>query len=164
MAANTNPIYTVTPFVTTAVLMTITVANTSGHGVGTMRDSPAGGATDLIILHKPNQTNDAGSYLAKLRVQAFAGAAAVTMAPAVIRIYITSAATVTAGQATTALDTCLIQEIAVAALATSNTVALPFYEIPFGFALKIGEGLLCSLSVVNTANSGWNVSVFGGYY
>jgi hypothetical protein len=150
MAQNTKPIFSLVPVVGFATL-TGNIGLTRSDGVGTV-------ATDVFKCFTADATN--GSFVSKMRISA-AASASTAMTASVIRIYISS---ITAG-GTTAADTVLYAEVAVAALAASHTSnATNFYEVPFNIALPPSYTILASIDDNCAANTRWQILTFAGNY
>src|ERR1041385_2452304 len=98
MAANTAPIFSLTPNVS-SVTLTTTAANTSSAGGGTV-------ATDIF---KVFTTGANGSFVQKIRFMSVASAANTTGVATTLRVFISSVGS----GATSAADTFLIGEISV---------------------------------------------------
>lgn len=135
MAANVQPIYTVTPDVAWGV---ITTANTAMDGTGTQVTVFTAGAN--------------GSYANKLRIKA-----AGTNVATVLRVFINNGST----NATPANNT-LWDEISLAATTASNTQATQWWELPLGFALPNGYKINCAIGT--TIAAGIAVTCAGGDY
>lgn len=149
-AQNTSPIYTVIPRVGFGTI-TGNVGLTRSDGVGTI-------GTDTFLMFTAEPTD--GSFVSKVRISAAATASA-SMAASVIRIYISS---VTSGS-TTAANTVLYQEVAVAALAAAHTSnSTNYYEVVLNVALPPSYTILASIDDNLTANTRWQFLVFGGDY
>jgi hypothetical protein len=150
MAQNTHPIYSLIPVVSFGTL-TGNIGLTRSDGVGTI-------GTDMFKVFTADATD--GSFVSKLRISA-AASASTSMTASVIRIYISS---ITSG-ATTAADTMLYAEVAVAALAAAHTSnATNFYEVPFNVALAPSQTILVSIDDNLATNTRWQILVFAGDY
>lgn len=150
MAQNTKPIYSLVPVVAFGTL-TGNIGLTRSDGVGTI-------GTDIFKIFTADATD--GSFVSKIRISA-AASASTAMTASVIRIYISS---ITSG-ATTAANTVLYQEVAVAALAASHTSnATNFYEVAFGLPLAPSQTILVSIDDNLAANTRWQFLVFAGDY
>lgn len=150
MAQNTNPIFSLVPVVSFGTV-TGNVGLTRSDGVGTV-------GTDIFLLFTADATN--GSYVSKIRVSA-AATTSTSMTASVLRFYISS---VSSG-ATTAANTVLYQEVAVAALAAAHTSnATNFYEVAFNVPLAPSQTILVSIDDNLAANTRWQFLTFGGNY
>lgn len=150
MAQNTAPIFSKIPVVSFGTL-TGNIGLTRSDGVGTV-------GTDLFKMFTANATD--GSFVSKIRISA-AATTSTSMTASVIRIYISS---ITSGS-TTAADTVLYQEVAVAALAAAHTSnATNFYEVSLNIALPPSYTILASIDDNLAANTRWQFLVFGGDY
>lgn len=150
MAQNTNPIFSLVPVVSFGTV-TGSVGLTRSDGVGTV-------GTDIFLLFTADATN--GSYVSKIRVSA-AATTSTSMTASVLRFYISS---VSSG-ATTAANTVLYQEVAVAALAAAHTSnATNFYEVAFNVPLAPSQTILVSIDDNLAANTRWQFLTFGGNY
>jgi hypothetical protein len=148
MAANTSPIFGLTPVFGQVVIGT---QNTKSDGTGTIGTDIWNGFT----------AGADGAYVAKIRIQPTASVAATALAATTIRIFIS---TVESGATTTA-DTSLYQEITAAAqTAAQTTTATFFHEIILGFAIPANATILFSTHIANNANTAWKATVFGASY
>lgn len=150
MAQNTLPIFSKIPVVSFGTL-TGNIGLTRSDGVGTI-------GTDMFKMFTADATD--GSFVSKIRISA-AATTSTSMTASVIRIYISS---ITSGS-TTAADTVLYCEVAVAALAAAHTSnATNFYEIPVNVALPPSYTILASIDDNLAANTRWHFLTFGGDY
>lgn len=151
MAAGTTPIYTIAPKVGRAIWIAATTANTTNGGVGTI-------GTDMLLCYTAGAN---GAFINRVRIHPIGLVAATATTATVARLYIS---TVTSG-ATTNANTQLFAEVACPAQTTSQTTtATSYIEIPFGIAIAPNETILFSMHHAAAANTGWDVSVFGGDY
>lgn len=143
MAANTSPIFVLTP---KAPSVTITAANTLNNGAGTI-------GTDMFLLHTAGSE---GSWIGRVRF-VVSGAVASTASTATVgRVY---KSTQTSG-ATTNANTHRIDEVAMAAITTDQaTVQTPFYEIQINSFLNAGETLLVSTHHAPAANTSYQATL-----
>jgi hypothetical protein len=139
MAANTSPIFTLTP---RAVTATIAAANTARDGSGTLIDVLTG-ATDGTRI----------DFLTFTSAQATAGASAAR----VQRVYISD---------TSNANIKLISEIVLPAVTASNTAIGATATITFtnGLIIASGQHLYVSQSVFGSAADTTHVLVRGGDY
>lgn len=148
MAANTQPIFTLTPNNSSTVP---TAANTKSDGAGTI-------ATDIFLLLTAGANGD---YVTNIRIMAFASVAATATNATTLRFY---RSTKTSG-ATTSADTHLIFEYALPVItADQTTSAVQIYDFPIERAWNAGETILVSTHIAPAANTGWQVTAFSGSY
>ena len=138
MAANTNPIYTLTPDIQWSPTALI-AANTAKDGTGT-----------VATVFTADATN--GGFVQKIKFRA-AGANGATVA----RIFINNG-----GVNTTATNNVLFDEITLAATSTNEAGAQPPYELPLNIALPPGYKILVTFGTAVT--TGYYISVTGGKY
>lgn len=147
---NKQPIYSLIPVVAFGTL-TGNIGLTRSDGVGTV-------GTDIFKIFTADATD--GSFVSKVRISA-AATTSTTMTASVIRVYISSIGS----GATTAADTVLYAEVAVAALAAAHTSnATNYYEVPFGIALAPSQTILVSIDDNLAANTRWQFLTFAGDY
>lgn len=154
MPNNYDPIYVGIPSSVTPAQLTNSSpsANTRSDGVGTI-------GTDLIKLFTGATTY--GSRVSSIRIMPYATAAATATVATVIRFFLS---TKTSG-ATTAADTWLIWEQAVASQSgASSTVAAYPIDIPFNRVIPPGYTLLVSQHAVQNANTGLQIVPEAGDY
>lgn len=137
MAANTAPIFTLTPESTWGATA-ITTANTAKNGTGTVLNVFTAG------------TN--GSYVQRIRFRP-----AGTNVQTVARVFINNGS-----DNTTAENNILFDEITIAATTNSETTAQSSFEIPLNFGLPAGYKL--NITIGTTIAAGLYVSVIGGDY
>jgi len=138
MAANTNPIYTLSPDIqwgTTA----ITTANTAKDGTGT-----------VLTAFTADATN--GGYVQKIRFRA-AGTNVATVA----RVFINNG-----GTNATAANNILYEDITLPATTNSEVAQLTNQEIILNFALPPGYKL--NVTIGTTVAAGYYVTIIGGKY
>lgn len=146
MAANTSPIFGLTPNVGTIAFGS--AANTKSNGDGTI-------ATDIF---KAWTSGSNGSYVESIRLIPVATTAATNSQATVHRIFIS---TKTSGSTTGGTDTFLIQEVTVAAQsADSSSTGVVFIEIAINKRIASGYTILVSTHVVNNANQNWHATVW----
>jgi hypothetical protein len=149
MAANTNPIFTLTPNIGVAQIGA--TANVKSDGAGTI-------GTDMM---KAFTAGSAGSYVSRIRFNPWASTAATVTVATVIRVFYS---TLTSGTSAST-NTYLLYEFAAAAQTADQTVTATFYiEVPLGFAMPTGSFLHCSSHIINNSSTGWVGIVFGGDY
>ena len=148
MAANTSPIYSLTPKITGTV---VTSANATSDGSGSVGSS-------LYVVYTAG-TN--GSYVSVIRWSATANSPTTTTAT-VGRLFLT---TVTSGQTNPGNNIWLFAEYALAAQAASNASTSTFFiEVPVYKALPAGMLIVASTHASPAANTGWQVVAYGGDY
>jgi len=138
MAANINPIFTLTPR-TTWGTTAITTANAAFDGTGTVLGVFTAAAVN-------------GSYVQKIRFKP-----AGTNIQTVARVFINNGST-----NATAANNIQYDEITLAAITLSQTTAQSAFEIPLNFALPAGYVL--NVTIGTAVAAGWYVSVVGGDY
>jgi hypothetical protein len=152
MAANTSPIFTLTPNVGRVSIGT-TDAQVKSNGTS------AGTGTDNT--RKAFTAGSNGSFVDRVMFFSVASAAATTGVATVLRVYLSTVNS--APSATAATDTFLLGEIAVPAVNSSQTVnAGAPYVIQLGIPIPTGTYILVSQHVAQTTNQNWNAVVFGG--
>lgn len=153
MAANKQPIFTLTPNIGTVRIPT-TTAQVKSDGTS------AGSGTDLV--YKVFTAGANGSFIDRIRFFSVASAAATTGVATTLRAYLS---TVSSPGATTTSDTFLIGEVSVPAINSSNsTNATNYYDINLGFAIPTGRYIHVSQHVAQTTNQAWNALAIGGDY
>jgi len=155
MAANTSPIYSLTPKVSTAVITT-TYAQVKSDGTS------AGSGSDRMVL--AFTAGDNGSYVDCVRFICVANTAATSSVATTLRVYLSTVAAPEAG-ATTSANTHCIGEISVPIVVSSHsTNATNFYEIILNKAIPSGTYIHVSQHVAQTTNQVWKATVWGGDY
>src|ERR1043165_1051806 len=150
MPANTQPVFSLTPNVS-SVTITTTAANTSSAGGGTV-------GTDIF---KVFTTGTNGSFVQKIRFMSVASAAATTGVATTLRIFISSVGS----GSTSASNTFLIGEISVPAINSDNsTNATNYYEFIINAALPTGMFIHAAHHVAQTTTQNWIATCFGGDY
>jgi hypothetical protein len=147
MAANTSPIFSVTPR-TSSVRITSNLA--ASDGTGTV------GST-VFLAFTPGLN---GSYLQRIRFSLSESTMSTASAAATLRVYI---ATTNTGTLTTS-DIFLYQEINAASQTPTTTASSYPIDIPLNFALPSNQYIIVSTSVAPTANTAWVATVIGGDY
>lgn len=146
MAANTTPIYTLTPNIT--VGQTVATANTAKDGTGTVVTVFTAGAN--------------GSRVEKIRFRALG-----TNVATVARIFINNGSTnATAG------NNVLFAEMTLAATTLSEVAALALAEIPnqltvpdgTGFPMVLPMGYKLNVTIGTTVAAGYAITAVGGDY
>ena len=150
MPANTQPIFSLTPNVS-SVTLTTTAANTSSAGGGTV-------GTDIF---KVFTTGSNGSFIQKIRFMSVASSANTTGVATTLRIFISSVGSST----TSASDTFLIGEVSVPAIASDNsTNATNYYDFILNVPVQASRFIHVSQHVAQTTNQNWVATAFGGDY
>lgn len=144
MAANTNPIYTISPDVssngTTGMATTMTTATGDYTGV----------SANHVLAFTADATN--GGYVYKIRFQAIG-----TNTASVARIYINNGST-----NTTASNNSFYGQISLPATTAINTAATVEIDYPLNIALNPGFRIYVGLGT--TVAAGWVPVVIGGKY
>lgn len=153
MAANTQPIWSLTPNVGRVGIPT-TNAQVKSDGTS------AGSGADL--MYKAFTAGADGSYVDRIRFTSVANAAGTTGVATVLRAYLS---TVSAPGATTSSDTFLLGEVTAPAIASShNTNATNYADINLDCVIPSGTFIHVSQHVAQTTNQRWNAMVFGADY
>lgn len=159
MAANTAPIFTITPNVAFVKIAT-TSAVTTSDGVST------GATTNL--LYQVFKAGASGSFVQRIRFNSIANAANITGVATTLRVYISTINTGGANGAvgaTTTANTSVIAEISVPAVVSGNSTNAPVYfEIPLNLQLATTQYLLVGQHVAQTTNQQWQATAIGGDY
>jgi hypothetical protein len=150
MAANTQPIYSLTPKISGTEITTTN--NTISDGTGSVGSS-------LAVVYSAG-TN--GSYVSVIRWSPVATAAGTNTTATVGRLFITS---VTSGTTSPGTNIWLFAEYTLALQsADSSSAATYFIEIPVYKALPANWLIVASLHAVAANNTGWQVVAYGGDY
>lgn len=153
MAANINPIFTLTPNVSFA-----TIVQTSAQ---VKSDGTSAGTAGADIMYLAFTAGANNSYVDRVRFQVVSTAVTNSVAT-VLRAYVS---TVAAPGATTAANTWCCGEISVPIISAGNTTnATNYYDIMLGFAIPTGKYIHVSQAIAQTANQNWIGIVFGGDY
>lgn len=152
MPANTNPIYSLTPNVSSVkITTTAALVRSDGSAVNAI-------GTDQFLAFTSGAN---GSFIQRVRFIPVASAAAVNSVATTLRVFLS---TVNSGTPTAA-NTTLLAEISVPIISTSNsTAAVTYYEIPLNFAVPASRYILVSQHIAQTTNQQWQATVFGGDY
>jgi hypothetical protein len=152
MAQNFNPIYTLTPNVSSSkITTTSTNARSDGGATNAI-------GTDQFVAFT---SGPSGSFVQRVRFNAVASAAAVTSVATTLRVFLS---TVNTGTPTSA-NTNLLAEISVPAISAAGaSAATNYYEIPLNVAIPASRFILVSQHVAQTTNQSWQATVFGGDY
>ena len=150
MPANTSPIWTLTPNVSHADILTAsTNVNTTAPGtVG----------TNCFLAFTSGVE---GSYIQKFRFSFVSTTSVISSVATTLQVY---SSTVNTGTTTTA-NTDLLAIVQAAAQTVSAVTTAPYQiEIPFNFAIPANRFLLVAQSVAQSANSNWQGLAIGGNY
>lgn len=151
MAANTEPIYTLTPHVESCTPVLV-CAGTDGVGYVV-----SGGTVTHYIAFTPGAN---GSFIKEARIKIATTNGTTAVAATDIRFFIS---TVSSG-ATSSANTHFITEVAIPAITPAIATSTPDFIVPLNFALESGKYLLCCTGVVASANTYYKVTTFGGDY
>lgn len=152
MPANTTPIFSLTPNVS-SVKITTTAALVRSDG-----SAPNAIGTDQFLAFT---TGANGSFIQRVRFIPVSSAAAVNSVATTLRVFLSSVNTGTP----TASNTSLLAEISVPLISVANsTNAVTYYEIPLNIQVPSGRYILVSQHVAQTTNQSWQATVFGGDY
>lgn len=148
MAANTSPIFSLTPQIGVGAA---TAANTVGDGGGTI-------ATDIFKVFTAGAD---GAWVSRIRFQAASSAAATNTTATVARVFVSS---ITSG-ATTNANTFLIAEVGLGVVAADHsTNATNPVDIQLNFALPASWTILITNHAAPAANTRWMATVYAGNY
>lgn len=144
MAANINPIYTLTPVNTWA-----SITGVDGNQQGTDAD---------VLLVFTAGTN--GAFIQRLIFQPISTSGSTTTSAAAGRIYLNNGSS-----AGTATNNTLIKEITLAATAVNvaATTAAFGYEVPLNFQIPAAYTIICGITAM-AASTAWQVCAIGGNY
>ena len=149
MAANTSPIYSLTPNISG---IAPTAANTNSDGTGTIGTN----------IFKAYTAGSNGSYVSVIRWSAVGTAAATNTTATVGRIFFSS---LTSGTTSPGNNTFLVAEYSLAVQSTDHaTNATFFIEVPINKALPNGWTVLVTNHAAPAANTAWQAVVYGGDY
>jgi len=150
MAANTSPIWTLTPNVSHADILT-TAVNVNTTAPGTI-------GTNCFLAFTSGVD---GSYIQKFRFSFVSTTSVISSVATTLQVY---SSTVNTGATTTA-NTDLLAIVQAAAQTVSAVTTAPYQiEIPFNFAIPANRFLLVAQSVAQSANSNWQGLAIGGNY
>jgi hypothetical protein len=144
MAANTSPIYTLTPIITWA---SVTAADADQTGVG----------TNALLVYTAGSN---GGFIQRLIFQPISTSGSTTTNAAAGRIYLNNGST-----QGTATNNTLIKEITLAATAvnTAGTSASFGYEVPLNFQLPASYTIYVGVTSF-AASTAWQVCAIAGNY
>lgn len=150
MAANTSPIWTLTPNIG-ATDITNTVANVNTTAPGTV-------GTNCFLAFSSGVD---GSYLQKIRFNFVSTTGVISSTATTLQVYLSSINT----GATSSANTDLITQVQAAAQTVSAVTTSPYLiEIPLNFAIPASRYILVTQSVAQATNANWQAMVFGGNY
>lgn len=153
MAANTSPIFTLTPNVG-RILIPTTNAQVKSDGTS------AGSSNDNLYVAFTAGAN--GSFVDRVRFMSVANAVT-TGSATVLRCYLSTVNS--APSATTSSNTFLLGEISVPAVPSANASnATSPYDIPLGIAIPASTYILVGQHSAQTTNQAWIAVCFGGNY
>ena len=152
MAANTNPIYSLTPNIgEVKIAQSSALVRSDGSAVNAI-------GTDQFLAFTAGVN---GSFVQRIRFIPVSTAAAVNSVATTLRVFLSSVNT----GIPTASNTNLLAEISVPIISVANsTSAVTYYEIPLNIAIPSGNYILVSQHIAQTANQSWQAMVFGGDY
>jgi hypothetical protein len=151
MAANTSPIYSLTPNIKGVA---VTAGNTNSDGTGTV-------STNMFQAYTAG-TN--GSYVSVIRWSAVATTAASATTATVGRIFVCNLPAVSGG-ACNNTNTWLFAEFSLASQSADHTTNATFFiEVPVYKALPSGWAIMVTNHVAPTGSTSWQAVVYGGDY
>ena len=152
MPANTTPIFSLTPNVSSVkITTTAALVRSDGSAANAIR-------TDQFLAFT---TGANGSFIQRVRFIPVSSAAAVNSVATTLRVFLSSVNTGTP----TAANTSLLAEISVPLISVANsTNAVTYYEIPLNIQVQADRYILVSQHVAQTTNQSWQATVFGGDY
>ena len=144
MAANTSPIFSLTPKIGFAK---VTGVDGSADGID----------ADVKLVHTAGSF---GGFVQKLYAQPISTSGSTTTSAAVLRIYVNNGSTVG-----TATNNQLIKEWSLSAIAVNvaATVGVLSYEIPLNFQLPASYTIYAGVTAM-AANTQWNITAVAGDY
>jgi hypothetical protein len=149
MAANTSPIYSLTPNISG---IEPTAANTNSDGTGTI-------GTNIFKAYTAGAN---GSYISVIRWSAVGTAAATSTTATVGRIFVSS---INSGTTSPGNNTWLLAEYSLAVQSTDHSTNATFFiEVPINKALPGGWTILVTNHAAPAANTAWQAVVYGGDY
>lgn len=152
MPANTTPIFSLTPNVSSVkITTTAALVRSDGSAANAI-------GTDQFLAFT---TGANGSFIQRVRFIPVSSAAAVNSVATTLRVFLSSVNTGTP----TAANTSLLAEISVPLISVANsTNAVTYYEIPLNIQVQANRYILVSQHVAQTTNQSWQATVFGGDY
>lgn len=156
MAANTSPIWTLTPKVGWAQIPN-NFANVNTQAPGTI-DSGIPAGTALAFSSGVD-----GSYLQKVRFQFTSTNSTTSSVATTLQIYISTVNT--PGNALNIVNTTYLAGVQAAAQTLTAVTTAPYViEVPLNFAIPASRYILVSQSAAQSANTAWQATVIGGDY
>ncbi len=150
MPANTSPIWTLTPNVSHADILT-TAVNVNTTAPGTV-------GTNCFVAFTSGVN---GSYVQKFRFSFVSTTSVISSVATTLQVY---SSTVNTGATTTA-NTDLLAIVQAPAQTVSAVTTAPYQiEIPFSFAIPANRFLLVAQSVAQNTNANWQGLAIGGDY
>jgi hypothetical protein len=153
MPANTSPIFSVTPVIGKANLISTTIgALAASDGVGVI----SGGTITMIKLITGGAN---GTLISRIRIYPYATVAATNTQATVLRFYHSTQAS---GN-TAATNTFVFQEIAVGIIAAAHaTISISPIEFPCNFVIPANDTILVSTHAALAANTGFQILAYSG--
>ncbi|HUC88030.1 MAG TPA: hypothetical protein VMR95_02690 [Candidatus Binatia bacterium] len=149
MAANTAPIYSLTPNISG---VEPTAANTNSDGTGIIGSN----------MFKAYTAGTNGSYVSVIRWAPVSEAASTATTATVGRIFISS---ISSGTTSPGVNIWLLAEYGLASqTADSPSTATFFIEVPVYKALPAGWCIMVTNHAASAANTAWQAVVYGGDY
>lgn len=159
MAGNASPLYTGVPRIDSAKMISIGAGAVVGPSANTALDGSGANTYPLFVA------GASGSYIQKVKFRPI-GSPAATVA----RIFFCNnlgafPGTWTGGTTNTAANTSLFDEITLPAWTLSQVIQSPWIELPVGFAIPSGYGILVTFGTsTGAAGTGYDPVVVGGNY
>lgn len=151
MAANTSPIWTLTPNVGWAQIPN-TYANVNTISPGVID-------TGTVLAFSAGVD---GSYLQKVRFQFTSTTSVISSVATTLQIYLS---TVNTAAALNVINTTYLTGVQAAAQTLTAVTTAPYViEVPLNFAIPASRYILVSQSAAQSANSAWQATVIGGNY
>ncbi len=152
MAANTSPIYSLTPNIgDVKITTTAALVRSDGSAANAI-------GTDQFLAFTAGAN---GSFVQRVRFIPVSSAAAVNSVATTLRVFLSSVNTGTP----TAANAALLAEISVPIISAANSInAVNYYEIPLNLAIPASHYILVSQHIAQTTNQSWQAIVFGGDY
>jgi hypothetical protein len=152
MAANTSPIWTLTPKIGWAQIPN-TYANVNTISPGVID-------TGTVLAFSSGVD---GSYLQKVRFQFTSTTSIISSVATTLQIYISTVNT--PGASLNVVNTTYLAGVQAAAQTLTAVTTAPYViEVPLNFAIPASRYVLVSQSAAQTTNSAWQATVIGGDY
>ena len=158
MPANTTPIFSLTPNIS-SVKCTTTSAVPISDG------SSSGTSTQLMYCCWASGSN--GSFLQRVRISSVANSAATSSVATTFRIFLSTVSTTvgSAAGATTAANTILLAEVSLPIIVSDhNANATVYYEVTLNMAIPTGRWILVAQHNAQTTNQNLQATAIGGDY